>query len=1034
MNTPFKIFPSSGYLNSQFQILSNYDNLEITIIYDDKIEKSFMINSGSVAIINDLDKAGFYKAICTFENKNYIQPFEVKDAYRFGSSVFKAAYTFENIDYSFFLMKDRMLIYDEKKEIIYTENNISPNDIKKINDDYLLFITKNNNQSNNLINFGLFNIQNLSLVDEVLNTFEEIIILENENKIWCKDIINKAVVCLEIVDVNFNYFKEIFRVSQVEFCKLNFDSTHIFIDTPDNFIVCNLKTVEFIKHIKSEFTAIDNDGFFYEINDNVIKCENYSINYHLSFSFGTISINFLDSHFFHLGKKFKTSLNKFNFSEIVTKISNEVIPNINYKLSFYNYKLSQEDIYNQTVVSHQLFPTLNGFYLLTSTHIKRLESIRFFKNHDNLWGKNENTIDDIKYNLCYYSHSKEKNILIDLSYNPIFSYNALVLIIRKNNGFIAFNGQYSEIFNSNISISFLNFPSDNKKYLIAQNNNLFSFYNINNSFDCILKNIEVFNFDYLKDHSVVWYKLSTNVTNNDTIPFKCYSLITSSFFSSKTLFKSFFSHYALASSSILVNNEDTIANIKNGYGVVTALGKIINVSHTLNKILSRRNELFYLQKFNKEKFSYDIKEINIPEYGFLESHLSPNGKFIVLKEDFNKYSYFDFENNKQISFFSGTFLSFSKEGNLTYQEKNSRAVKIIDPLTLNDVTPSNYKYYKFLSPDGKLYASISKKNKYYDCVLGDFFNKDSEHVIDIINLLSINSQPINTDQNNFEKRRKQEELILQNKEKYFHDNESKLVDIGIKEPKDISVNFILREYIEIGIVNSDKTIPIILPPNMGFYNYAAFSHDNKYFSFVGNPKSFSGSIVGLYKINFDPITSDLSIIDNFFTSYPSMAAWVCSFSKSNYFATYDSVPNTYLIKFDDDLFASKTSATELSNNIDNNSNLGNFTYRNWRVLKGYNFFCFSPSGNFLALSEQGYRAVSIGGCGHLNSNALHIANTNSGDIIASFYDHGDNFFHTRSNNLSFVAFSDNEKRIMSLSTDGVVLIRNINLLDKTQSN
>ncbi len=42
---------------------------------------------------------------------------------------------------------------------------------------------------------------------------------------------------------------------------------------------------------------------------------------------------------------------------------------------------------------------------------------------------------------------------------------------------------------------------------------------------------------------------------------------------------------------------------------------------------------------------------------------------------------------------------------------------------------------------------------------------------------------------------------------------------------------------------------------MAFYNYAAFSYDNKYFGYVGKP--YSDGLIHLFKLDFSDYSADL---------------------------------------------------------------------------------------------------------------------------------------------------------------------------------
>jgi hypothetical protein len=65
---------------------------------------------------------------------------------------------------------------------------------------------------------------------------------------------------------------------------------------------------------------------------------------------------------------------------------------------------------------------------------------------------------------------------------------------------------------------------------------------------------------------------------------------------------------------------------------------------------------------------------------------------------------------------------------------------------------------------------------------------------------------------------------------------------------------------------------------------------------------------------------------------------------------------------------------------------------------------------------------------------VHIAKTGNGQIIDSFTGHGDKIQDNKTKKVTFVAFSEDESRIMTLSSDGVVIIRNINISDNENDN
>jgi hypothetical protein len=62
---PFKIFPSLGYLNSEFQIIifdKNINKIEISI--EDRNYKEINVNSNTCITLREFNNAGKYKASC----------------------------------------------------------------------------------------------------------------------------------------------------------------------------------------------------------------------------------------------------------------------------------------------------------------------------------------------------------------------------------------------------------------------------------------------------------------------------------------------------------------------------------------------------------------------------------------------------------------------------------------------------------------------------------------------------------------------------------------------------------------------------------------------------------------------------------------------------------------------------------------------------------------------------------------------------------------------------------------------------------
>lgn len=63
MKRPFNIFPSVGYKNSQFQILTTKEDIKIEIFYKGHRLKEILTSQGSTVLLQKLDRPGIYTAI-----------------------------------------------------------------------------------------------------------------------------------------------------------------------------------------------------------------------------------------------------------------------------------------------------------------------------------------------------------------------------------------------------------------------------------------------------------------------------------------------------------------------------------------------------------------------------------------------------------------------------------------------------------------------------------------------------------------------------------------------------------------------------------------------------------------------------------------------------------------------------------------------------------------------------------------------------------------------------------------------------------
>ena len=95
--------------------------------------------------------------------------------------------------------------------------------------------------------------------------------------------------------------------------------------------------------------------------------------------------------------------------------------------------------------------------------------------------------------------------------------------------------------------------------------------------------------------------------------------------------------------------------------------------------------------------------------------------------------------------------------------------------------------------------------------------------------------------------------------------------------------------------------------------------------------------------------------------------------------------------------------------------------------------CFSPSGTYIAFSDQNYidhEHHPGENWGHQPSGNIFIHKVNeSSTCLQQFNDLGEGILGvaTRANSVASAAFSSDEKRLLAVGTDGVIVIRNLHL-------
>lgn len=345
---------------------------------------------------------------------------------------------------------------------------------------------------------------------------------------------------------------------------------------------------------------------------------------------------------------------------------------------------------------------------------------------------------------------------------------------------------------------------------------------------------------------------------------------------------------------------------------------------------------------------------------------------------------------------------------------------LVNPVTKQRIEANEMSNFQFVSPDGKLYADTRLKEyiEHYEIETDTLISNEEFRKLQAKYTYPWNEKRGSTAWKIITENRKQ--LILEHfeylNEKYpklFKDDltGNKWAD-SVLDTKDRVEYFLGRLYGERGIAiirrsNDDSEYSRIdLGSPLMYINYVSFSYDSKYVAIAGYRNS--GGLFLVY---------DLETKSTIVHEDTSRAVWNVAFSAINALASYTSNPKT--------LFAANKE--EYINMCDRD-----------RIIEGHNFLTFSPDGMYFALSQQGYISkYDINGnvrdnWGHQPSSLVDIRSVLSQeDTLTEFSDLSDSGISETSSRASVasVSFSNDNKRLMMVGNDGVVIIRNLHLED-----
>lgn len=350
-----------------------------------------------------------------------------------------------------------------------------------------------------------------------------------------------------------------------------------------------------------------------------------------------------------------------------------------------------------------------------------------------------------------------------------------------------------------------------------------------------------------------------------------------------------------------------------------------------------------------------------------------------------------------------------------FNRNQYRQVKFINPLSGTEIDTEVITQYDFVSPDGNLYADtrLEEYVEYYNLIEERVITKDEYNALkdQFGNSLGFEKEAM---VNNRKRFCLQHLDFLKNhlKSKGWRDRSDEEWLDSLTSEKGIfhCVSDFLHLFIDVrGVAlirrTFDNTIAnrIRLGSPLWFLNYVAFSHDSRYVAIAGRYPNNTGH-GGLL------LVYDLEEDKEVYKQSNSCAVWLSAFTKHGHFAAYSSEPTSY--------FGIVPPMDEKVRKIDHLS-----------------FLTFSPNGQYVALSEQGYVAWNNGrnlAWGHQPSCLVSVRKTDSvHEEILKYEDLSDEGIEGTSiaKSVSSVSFSKDNSKLMMVGRDGVVIIRNTHIYE-----
>lgn len=940
----FEIHPHEGFLNTKYQLRTdstNSINVHVKRVGNENgktdglaYEKDLICN---VADGIKFDVPGKYNLSVKSDMGDAAQTIIVKDAIRFGGGSFKKAYVFDETPWCFIVMKDRTYFYNRETKESFVES-ISPDNIEIVSSDVVML---SNNQrvkeDDRITDYTLFSLKCMLPILSVSN----ILFLSPSN------VITGIKEGDRITIKHYAYSSNLTLEEKQEDCEAySVDKEHgvIYLFKGSRISKYALATFEVEKsnYVGADFVAFVQAHYYVSLADGrnvrVQDADSRQVISEVKFDCAVLSVCNKDlgtqyvEDIIHNAVEHKKE-HKINFSWAIEYVSIRSIVVIDGS-AFY--------LYDHNVVS------ADWRLKQSKSYIRRGDVIIYEANSiEGVLTRIDNTlcIKDDRGNVSFFNRNGKPEAKALYSHDTVY-------LIKKSDGLYDVKGCC--VLRGDFKLSYF----EEYGLIIDERNSTFRRV-VNGSITGAIPYMGTWRYDNYnvgrKECGEKWYYHRNTLTCNGKVMF----------LEGVYVFKS--------------STQENLMSIcpNNRWGIAV------------------RGEELSIVKYT-DGVHYEIDRILNDEYdtaNFKNVLFSEDGSFFVSTVD-GRNVMVDTRTGEQTEFEQCSYVSHYNGYRPMLLKDNFRKAKLVDPLTNNIIDEAHLNEYRFMSPDGKLYAktNLDEYTRYYNRAEKRYITKEEMQLFK--EKYDFTYRCTKEEKDEIEKKRAV--YIKQHKEFFERRRAS---DIGCSI---FSAMIIYDEgYARICRTLDDSVYrEFSIGSPLQFVNYVAFSPDGRYVAIAGR-RSGGGEFI-LYDMQ-----EQKELFPKFSNGY-ILAVWTAAFSVKGQYALYTSTPNTY---------------------IGDVENEASFT-----KIIGKSFLTFSPDGTWIALSEQGYIPYGVkridGIWGHRPSCVVDIRKSSSPEVqIAKYDDLSDEGIADMctGKTVASISFSKDNKKIMMVGKDGVVIIRNLHL-------